>query len=76
MTRNEDVNRQAASHRERLTDEDLRLLVWCALDFERRLPDGLIPGRIWEMLSVESRSLINRWKDGHGRDQLGAEVRR
>jgi hypothetical protein len=58
-----------------LTPDDLGTLVWCAMDFDRKLPGAAVPPRIWEALTPEWQGKINRWR-GADRDQLGAEVRK
>lgn len=54
--------------------DDLGLLVWCALSYDRRLPGGNIPTRVWEALTPEWQGKVNRWKSAET-DHLGAEVR-
>jgi hypothetical protein len=58
-----------------ITPDDLGMLAWCALSYDRRLPDGKVPPRIWEALTPEWRGKINNAKTAR-LDQLGAEVRK
>lgn len=56
-----------------ISDNDLGFLVWCALDYDRRLPEGRVPDQVWAALSDEWRGKINGWKSDI--DALGAQVR-
>jgi hypothetical protein len=57
-----------------INPDDLGKLVWCAIDYDRRLPHGNVPPLVWEALTPEWRGKIMAWK-GAERDHLGAEVR-
>lgn len=57
-----------------MTDDELGLLVWCALGYDRRLPSGLVPERVWDQLTPQWREKINRWRTARC-DVLGAEVK-
>jgi hypothetical protein len=57
-----------------LDPDDLGLLVWCALSYDRRLPGGNVPNRTWEALTPEWRAKLNKWKNA-SRGHLGAQVR-
>lgn len=57
-----------------ISDDDLGLLVWCALDYDRRLPAGRAPDSVWDALSDEWRGKINHWQRATV-DPLGAEFR-
>lgn len=59
----------------RVADDDLGLLVWCALSHDRRLPAGIVPSRVWERLTARWRADINKWQSAE-RDVLGAELRK
>jgi hypothetical protein len=58
----------------RLSDDELGLLVWCAMGYDRRLPDAYVPDAAWQALTPEWQHRINEFKGG-SRDALGAEVR-
>jgi hypothetical protein len=63
-----------ASAGRELSPDELGLLVWCAMDYDRRLPTGIVPPAVWEALTPEWRAKINTWK-GSDRDAIGAQVR-
>lgn len=54
--------------------DDLGLLVWCAMEYDRCLPAARVPPAVWEALTPEWRAKINTW-NGSERDPLGAQVR-
>jgi hypothetical protein len=58
-----------------VSDDDLGLLVWCAISFDRKLPGGYAPPGAWDALSDEWRHKINKWNTSD-RDGDGAEIRR
>jgi hypothetical protein len=58
-----------------ISDDDLGLLVACALDYDVRLPHRTVPMRVWEALSPQWRGRINEAKDSKT-DEYGREVRR
>lgn len=58
-----------------ISNDDLGLLVWCAMNYDRRLPGGgAIPVGVWEELTPEWKGKILAWRDTT-QDALGAEVR-
>jgi hypothetical protein len=57
-----------------ISSKDLGWLLWCAISYDRRLPSGNIPDRLWGQLSTEQRQQINHW-EGARIDGLGAEIR-
>lgn len=57
-----------------ISEKDLRLLVWCAMNHDRRLPHGEVPHQIWESLSPQSRAELNQHR-GTRIDDMGAEVK-
>lgn len=57
-----------------ISDKDLGWLIWCAMSYDRRIPSGVIPHRLWEQLSTEQRARLNRWTSAKV-DGLGAEIR-
>jgi hypothetical protein len=48
---------------------DLELLVSCAVSYDVRLPYGLVPPRIWSLLSAERQARLQR--DFNERDTSG-----
>lgn len=60
----------------RLSDDDLGLLVWCAVSYDRRLPrlsgEPEVPDHLWDMLSPEWK---DRFNDHANLDRYGAETK-
>ena len=44
-----------------IDNDDLGTLVWCAMQFGHRLPHGVVPEEIWNLLTPEWRDRITKW---------------
>jgi hypothetical protein len=61
---------------EPIDPDDLGLLVWCAINYDSRLPYGIVPERIWKALTPEWQAKITGWmEDGERAESLAAEAR-
>jgi hypothetical protein len=57
--------------------EELGVLVFCAMSYDRRIPKGQIPAHLWEMLPKEWKDRANnsvkytetRWEERHVGDR-------
>jgi len=57
-----------------ISDDNLGYLLWCAIGYDRRLPDGRVPDHLWKLLSHDWQGKINDWSS-RDTDALGAQVR-